>query len=818
MQYRGDRRRRQHQSAWTPASATAGSTARIDRTAPTTPTVSGGSLVMAGRGDAITITGSGASGGDSGLSGYEHRSSTDGGTSWGAPTAGASVNITAEGETLVQLRAIDGAGNIGAWAPAHAGSPDAAGTVRLGPLALGPQRRLSVTGPDGDPSYDAIWPDAAHNTSANEYLVVWTADTGAAREDEVWGRLVSGSGEWSGAAFRISDMGPEGNPAYTAWEPRVTYNPTADEYLVVWFGDDDAGSLADNEFEVYAQRVSAAGAEVGANDVRISSMGPDGNAAYDAWNPRVAYNGDADEYMVTWEGDDNSGGLVDNEFEIFAQRLSPTLAERGTDDQRISDMGPDGNAAYDALRPDIAYNPLTTEYLVAWQGDDDTAPLVDNETEIFVQRLSATGAELGTNDQRVSDMGADGNPAADALTPSIAVNRGSGDYLVTWSGDDATGWHGRRRERDLRPAADRRAAPRSGPTTSASRTWAPTAPRPTTPTPPPSPGTRAADQYLVTWSGTDDAPGLAASELEVHAQRLLADGSAFGPNDIRVSTMGPDGDPTFGVGRAGLASGTGSLTFLATWDASDSTGALVSGENEIHTRLLAIDPTAPSTPTLSGGSSAWQSLASVTVTASGSADAESGLAGYQRRTSTDGGATWSAVASASSISVSAEGETLVGFRAVNGNGDQGAWAEAIVRLDRTAPATPTATGGALAWQNPASVTVSGAGSAGGPSGLTWEHRTSTDAGTSWSAPAAGGAVAVSAAGETLVQFRATDGAANASGWGPGAGAAGATVRLDRTAPSEPAVSRRIGGLAEHGLDDPQRERLRRCRGRGPGRI
>ncbi|MBJ7453816.1 MAG: hypothetical protein JHC71_17290, partial [Blastococcus sp.] len=392
-------------SAWTPSSPTAGSTARIDRTDPTVPTVTGGSLAWQGAAS-VTVTASGASGGDSGLAGYEHRTSTDGGATWGAPAPGASVAISALGETLVQYRAIDGAANVSAWAPTHLGGPDAGATVRLGALALGTARRVSATGPDGDAGYDALWPDVAHNAAANEYLIVWTGDTGSSREDEVWGRLESGGGEAIGEAFRISSLGPEGDASYTAWEPRAVYNPAADEYLVVWFGDDDGGALADNEFEVYAQRISAAGAEVGADDVRISSMGPDGDASYDAWNPRVAYNGDDDEYLVVWEGDDNSGGSVDNASEIFGQRLSATLAEIGADDVRISTMGPEGNAAFDALRPDVAYNPVSGEYLVAWQGDDDTAPLVDNEQEIFVQRLSASGAAIGTDDMRISDMGA----------------------------------------------------------------------------------------------------------------------------------------------------------------------------------------------------------------------------------------------------------------------------------------------------------------------------------------------------------------------------------------------------------------------------
>jgi hypothetical protein len=56
-------------------------------------------------------------------------------------------------------------------------------------------------------------------------------------------------------------------------------------------------------------------------------------------------------------------------------------------------MGPDGNAGFDATEPDVAYGSTPNEYLVVWQGDDDTAPLVNEEFEIFGRR-SGAGAPL----------------------------------------------------------------------------------------------------------------------------------------------------------------------------------------------------------------------------------------------------------------------------------------------------------------------------------------------------------------------------------------------------------------------------------------
>jgi hypothetical protein len=63
---------------------------------------------------------------------------------------------------------------------------------------------------------------------------------------------------------------------------------------------------------------------VGVNDFRLSDMGPDGNTNYGAFEPAVAYNGAANEYLVVWSGDDNNAPLVKGEYEIFGQRFAPS--------------------------------------------------------------------------------------------------------------------------------------------------------------------------------------------------------------------------------------------------------------------------------------------------------------------------------------------------------------------------------------------------------------------------------------------------------------------------------------------------------------
>jgi hypothetical protein len=89
---------------------------RVDVTAPTTPSVSGGSDAWFASPRTITATGSTDAGG-AGLAGYQYRVSADGGTTWSAPAAHNPVTVAAAGVRLVQLRAVDKAGNVSAWAP-----------------------------------------------------------------------------------------------------------------------------------------------------------------------------------------------------------------------------------------------------------------------------------------------------------------------------------------------------------------------------------------------------------------------------------------------------------------------------------------------------------------------------------------------------------------------------------------------------------------------------------------------------------------------------------------------------------------------------
>ena len=265
-------------------------------------------------------------------------------------------------------------------------------------------------------------------------------------------------------------MGPDGDVTYSTWSPAVTYNPNADEYLVVWHGAD----TTPEEFEIHAQRLTADGQEIGHDDFRISAMGPDGDSSYRSYDPAVIYSATADEYLVVWKG----RHPLTSTWEIYGQRLNTQGEEIGTDDFRISVTGghnpavsynsttdqymvvwndshppirmtqvfgqrldTNGQAQGDivmysnsrsARLPAVTYNTTTDSYFIVWQGSSSHTTTED----IYGQLVEGqTGYELGVNDRRLSDMQSYNPRSGKASQPAVSYNPTLDEYLVIWEGN-----------------------------------------------------------------------------------------------------------------------------------------------------------------------------------------------------------------------------------------------------------------------------------------------------------------------------------------------------------------------------------------------
>jgi hypothetical protein len=397
--------------------------------------------------------------------------------------------------------------------------------------SIGSDFRISDTGADGDSEHDALNPAVTWN--GQEYLVVWDGDE-ADGELEIFGQRINAAGVEVGSNdFQITQTGIPGDVTVGAFRPAIAWNETNSQYLLVWHGDTNVQvgnrALVDGEFEIFGQRLSADAALAG-NTFLISDMGSDGDRNFDAFDPAVAWNSDANRYLVVWHGDDNSdfgrGPLANDEFEIFGQLLRGATGAQIGADFRISDMSTDGmggtvNAHTGHYRlsgthPAVVYNARSNQYLVVWQGND-TPKLARNEFEIFGQRLSASGQEIGQNDFRISYMGPAGSGSYEARRPAVAFNPTYDEYLVVWDGDD-DGDYGRGQ--------------------------------------------------------------LSEGEFEIFGQRLLPTGTRFG-GDQRLSDMGPDGAVQFDAVNPMLAWNATRNEYLAVWRGVDDRFSLVEQEFEI---------------------------------------------------------------------------------------------------------------------------------------------------------------------------------------------------------------------------------------------
>jgi hypothetical protein len=235
---------------------------------------------------------------------------------------------------------------------------------------------------------DAI--SVVYNATGHEFFAVYRARDNAG-EYEIYGQRIDLGGNRVGTQdIRITHMGPDGSNQYQTQPPDVAWNSQLDQYLVSWAADDNTPPLVRGEFEVYAQLVGADGSLIG-NRIRVSHMGTDGDQNFDAFRARVVYNPNANQYFLTWHGDDNTPPLVDNEYETYGQVLAADGSKVGTDQFRISQTHITGNPKYSSNRPTVDYNSQTCDYMTVWN-DGNAANNPDGEVqeaEVFGSRVSA---------------------------------------------------------------------------------------------------------------------------------------------------------------------------------------------------------------------------------------------------------------------------------------------------------------------------------------------------------------------------------------------------------------------------------------------
>ena len=310
---------------------------------------------------------------------------------------------------------------------------------------------------------------------------------------------------------------------------------------------------------------------------------------------------------------------------------------------------------------------------------------------------------------------------------------------------------------------------------------------------------------------SDWAPALPTAASTVKIERTapsapVVSGSSTDWRDVASATASASGSTDSGGSALNHYEYQASTDNGSTWSALASGASLaVTAEGTTLVRFqavdgagnrsgftqaqISIDRSLPTPPTVTGGSYTWVTSGSIEIDGGGSTDSPgSGVAGYQYRTTTNGGTTWTTAQTGASDVITADGETIVQFRSVDGYGHFSAWAPSVqapentARIDTTPPNAPTVSGGGTTWHTTSPWTVSASATDSGSGIAGYEYETSTDGGATWSSPTSGASAAVTTEGTSLVQFHSIDNVGNVSGWTQ------ATVKLDSVAPTAPALT------------------------------
>jgi hypothetical protein len=266
--------------------------------------------------------------------------------------------------------------------PTHTPTP-------LPPTPTPTSTKFPIVQADGDQQFPAL----AHNSDADEYLLVWAdyrnRDT---TEWDIWAQRLSSTGTPIGQPFVISED-PESQLL-----PKVVYNLINKEYLIVWYG-----KFSDTDRDIYARRVSSTG-QLRGDRISVSVI-----RGVNEIHPDIAYNSRSNEYLVVW---------IDNRtapyYDVYGQRLANEGAKLGNPITITTTTNEKTRWAR------VAYNNIDEEYLLLW--DDHVSPADYNA---FAQRVSGQGNLLGSKILLAQ------SPAYQQ-SARAAYNSVNNEYLVVW--------------------------------------------------------------------------------------------------------------------------------------------------------------------------------------------------------------------------------------------------------------------------------------------------------------------------------------------------------------------------------------------------
>jgi hypothetical protein len=255
-------------------------------------------------------------------------------------------------------------------------------------------------------------PDVVHNTVTDQFMVAYELEY-AANDHDIYARHVSPSGQLSTVELPVVTT-----TAYDS-DPAIAYNSVLNQYLVVWQRSSELG-----RHDIYGQRLHANGAPYGGEFLiyapsPMQALSPDSpSTPFDAIEPDVAFSPILRNYLVVWQ----DKLAPSTTFDIRAQLVGEAGYLDG-DDIAIATW------EHDQLKPRVAHNARTDEFLVVWE-DHHWAWGADSD--IYGARVRGDGV-LASGIFGISWEGEHRR-----LAPDVAYDEASGDMLVTWASETTT--------------------------------------------------------------------------------------------------------------------------------------------------------------------------------------------------------------------------------------------------------------------------------------------------------------------------------------------------------------------------------------------
>ncbi len=349
-------------------------------------------------------------------------------------------NATAGGDWELEYRVgeiealtLAGSPSTAAWNGVLSTSLTPTGEMRVNTSTAGTQETTAQS----LGSHNAVAMDSAGN-----YVVVWTDSGTDGSGYGIFAQRFDATGTKQGAEFQVNET--------TTGDQRWASVAMADNgnFTVTWTSFNQDGTAS----SVYARQFNASGSPASGEFKVNQSSGAQSNSA-------IAMNG-AGQFIIAWQGNGSgdNNGIYFRLFDAAGNGGLETRANSSTSNAQtdpavaINDNGAaaivwdDGNDAYLTLiasdgtlsSTDTQVNPLrkSTEAAVALDNNGNSiVAFAGNgfgEDGIYYRRFDASGNDITTTTGFGQPPSISTSHSSDATSPSLAMDKSSGDFIVTW--------------------------------------------------------------------------------------------------------------------------------------------------------------------------------------------------------------------------------------------------------------------------------------------------------------------------------------------------------------------------------------------------